>query len=156
MSVFSIDGRPNMILRFPARTKQFIKHHIADQAIEVITWLVGIFSVATGTSLIAGSMGSNNNPPFSLNFNVAPPHVWGFLFLFLGAWVVVTLVAKSEPKLPCYFIGMLAGVWGLLTVQDMASGAASASAFIAYTSLGSVAFVCGIAHEDFDEEEILR
>lgn len=156
MSVFSMNSAPRMILRFPARTKQFIKHHIADQAIQVITWVMGLFAVGTGASLISISVAHRSGPPFSLNFAVAPPHVWGFLFVFLGAWVVLTLIARSEPKLPSYFIGILSGVWGLLTVMDMFLGNASANAFIAYVSMGAVAFVCGIAHEDFDDEELLQ
>lgn len=158
MSVFSMNATPRAIrqgLRFPVRMKTFIKTHIADQAIDAITWIVGIFSLGIGISLVFTPPVLRDAPPFSLNFEVAPPHIWGFLFFFLGSWVIVALMFhSSNPKLPCYFVGMLSGVWGCLSVADALLGNALATAFVSYVALGAVAFVTGIAHEDFDDMEL--
>lgn len=157
MSVFSMNSAPRPIgrgLRFPARMKLFIKTHIADQAIDTITWIVGLFAVGIGISLVAAPPALHDTPPFSLNFQVAPPHIWGFGFFLLGAWIAVALLFQSaNPKLPCYFVGVLSGAWGCLSVADAFLGNAFATAFVAYVALGAVAFVTGIAHEDFDDME---
>lgn len=157
MSVFSMNSAPRAIrqgLKLPVRMKLFIKTHIADQAIDTITWIVGLFATGIGISLLFATPALKQTPPFSLNFQVAPPHVWGFGFFVLGAWIIVTLLFHSaNPKLPCYFVGVLSGVWGCMSVVDAFLGNALATAFIAYVALGAVAFVTGIAHEDFDDLE---
>lgn len=154
-------GKPGLIrrsLRTPAKLKQFIKTHIADQALRAITWVLGVFSVAIGIALVITTPAAEEAPPFSLNFDFAPPHVWGGLFAFLGIWIIISLVGNSKPKLPCYFIGMLAGIWAMFTIADILSGKVPATSFIAYTTLSAVAFICGVAFEDFDDfdEEITQ
>lgn len=158
MSVFSMDSAPRAIrqgLKLPVRMKVFIKTHIADQAIDAITWIVGIFALGIGISLLFTTPTLAQTPPFSLNFKVAQPHIWGFLFFMLGGWIITALLFSSaNPKLPCYFLGALSGVWGCLSVVDAFFGNALATAFVAYVALGAVAFVTGIAHEDFDDLEL--
>lgn len=154
MTAFNMDKAPRVVrkgMRVPARIKLFIKTHIADQAVIAVAWVIGVFSSGIGLALFVTSDLAEESPPFRFNFDVAPPHVWGFLFAFLGSWVILVLLFGHKPKLPLYFIGTLSGVWGVLTVIDILTGSVPATAFIAYATMGWVAFICGIAFEDFDD-----
>ena len=131
--------------------RAFIRRTVVVQAIHAVAWILLIFSLGLGVSLVVSPVEVVQVPTFVENFRFADPHIWGIGFVVLGLWGVVTLSSNlSGAPLPLYGLGVLTGVWGLFTLPAVANGAGAVSAVWVYSAMAGICMVAAtsISHQE--------
>lgn len=131
--------------------RAFIRRTVVIQAIHAVAWILLVFALGLGVSLVVSPPDVVQVPTFVENFRFAPPHIWGIGFVVLGLWGVAALSTNpSGAPLPLYGLGVLTSVWGLFTLPAVLSGAGAVSAVWVYSAVAAICMVAAtsISHQE--------
>lgn len=124
------------------RFKQFLHRHMVIQAVHAIAWVLAVFAIGLGASLIIALPEIVHLPTFSATFDFAPKHVWGIGFAGLGTWLAAGLAFNpAAAPLPLSILGVLTAVWGMFTLPAVANSSGAITAIWAYSAISAITLI---------------
>lgn len=132
------------------RIKAWLRRAAVTQTALGIAWVLAVAAVGLGFALALGPPSAASLQTFALAYSVAPPVVWGVMWVVLGSWLAVKLAV--EPPLhpasrPLYLLAIVTAAWGALAVAGVALSGGAAAAVISYVASAAIALICGVAIE---------
>lgn len=139
-----------------SKIEDFFQRYIRTETVRSITWVFAVFAVGFGLTLALTGESLGVVPSLRYTLSIAPPHIWGTIFILSGLYLSFRLVTKSkwyeerhgkkgEAAFACYTLGLLTCIWGALTIPSFLGDGASTLAAWIYLTSSVVLIICGTA-----------
>lgn len=114
------------VSRFIAEHVPALRQRTAKKLIRAMAWLVAGFALTVGTTLIATTHTSARVPTLRESFHLAPPHVWGAVYVLLSAGIVVALAVRGlKAGTPLLLTSLVTFLWALATGPSLVAAVSS-------------------------------
>lgn len=104
------------VSKFIAEHIPALRQRTAKKLIRAMAWLVAGFALTVGITLIATTNTSIRVPTLQEAFHLAPPHIWGTVYVLLSAAIVSALAIRGlKAGTPLLLTSLVTFLWALAT-----------------------------------------